>query len=141
MLTLLWELRPPVYIVAPRHNTYVDGVFSIWPHEYVALNDFLGHLKSRVPQHHVFHGTGKGSSATFYVCSGQPTSEQLTRARRLQESHPRRQILQAALSDPLALKRSVITTLMDRAKNICDETTLSSELQHFTFVVRVLSAG
>jgi hypothetical protein len=54
---------------------YVDNIFTIWPHEQAALKNLRPELQA---PYHIFHGTGKGLTATLPGCSGQPTPRQLT---------------------------------------------------------------
>jgi hypothetical protein len=108
-------------------HRYVDDVFAIWPHGKAALKNFLGHLNSRHPNITFSKEMERDRTTTLSGRQGQPTPGQLTRVRRLQESHQHR-YQQAASHHPPAHNRTVTTTLLDRANAICDKASRAPEL-------------
>jgi hypothetical protein len=93
------------------------------------------HLNSRHPQLYIFHGSGKRLPTTVSECPGQTMPGQLTGVCHQKKSHPCGQIPIGSITPSLAHKRSVITTLMDRATSTCDKASRASDLQHVKFIL------
>jgi hypothetical protein len=116
-------------------HRYVEGVFAIWPHGQVALKDFLGRLNSRHPNIMFSMELEKDHQLPFLdIMVNRRPDNSLGYSIYRNATHTDR-YLQAASHHPPVHKRSVITTLMDRANTICDDASQASELQHVKYVL------
>jgi hypothetical protein len=114
---------------------YVDNVFAIWPHGSATLKDFIGHLNSRHPNIMFSMELERDRQLSFLdVLVNQCPDNSLGYVVYREATHIDR-YLQAASHHKSAHKMSVITTLMDGVKKVCDETNQALKILHVNLIL------